>query len=110
MSLFAGASSEEEQGLAPVSELEELEDAQTVSLVEEPVLAVFFREASFRWTSEAQNAVLELDSLQIPDEKLTLVVGEVGAGKSSLLAGEVVQNLSRNDHFSRSAGRAVRDC
>ncbi|XP_078665475.1 ATP-binding cassette sub-family C member 9-like [Branchiostoma floridae x Branchiostoma belcheri] len=49
-------------------------------------ISVEVRDGSFTWESDSQSANISEINLKIPKGKLTIVVGQVGSGKSSLLS------------------------
>lgn len=54
-----------------------------------PRIAVVINEASFSWDPDADEPTISNVDVNVPKGKLTMIVGPVGSGKSSL-----VQNLT----------------
>ncbi|XP_038076863.1 ATP-binding cassette sub-family C member 9-like [Patiria miniata] len=81
---------------------------------DDPGIAVKITHGSFAWDPESDAPILSDINVEIPAGKLTMVIGQVGSGKSSLLSailGEMTTvkgDVSINEQYDRMAYAAQR--
>ncbi|XP_038076865.1 ATP-binding cassette sub-family C member 9-like [Patiria miniata] len=70
-------------------------------------IAIKITDGNFSWDPESTTPVLSNIDVEIPAGKLTMVIGQVGSGKSSLLAAmlDEMTTLSGNVHINEEKGR-----
>ncbi|PSN38190.1 hypothetical protein C0J52_15039, partial [Blattella germanica] len=85
----------------------ELDDELTSPLEPSSESAVILQNGSFTWSAESGKPSLSISNLNIPSGKMTVIVGRVGSGKTSLLSALLGEMHSIKGDIKWTSGSTV---